>query len=124
MKPDPRLSLCLLGLFSMLSCRTPPETGSPPDPVTRQRLGLVERVNFAEKYLVFTASRPFTTGEILDLWREGQVAGRVRVLSPRRGSLQTGDILEGVPEAGDVLQRPGDAQSQGGHQGQSRGFGP
>lgn len=96
-------ALLVLLISGLTACRTPP-------PPSRERLiiepaGIVQRVNFAEKYLVFEASHLFATGEELVVMRDGRPAGRVRVLSIRRKRIQSADILEGAPRVGDIVER-------------------
>ena len=98
------LPLLFLGLTA---CRTP---APGPDPVTVHPAGIVLRVNFAEKYLVFEASHTFAAGEILPVMRDGVRVGRVRVLALRRNRIQSADILDGVPGPGDVIERPAPSQ--------------
>lgn len=110
-----RFLLLAIWAFAALSCRTTEKAPDEVEPIVSRPSGVVQRVNFPEKYLIFQASRPFPAGETLVLRRDGSEVGRVRVLPYRRKSIQAADILDGVPEIGDVLQRPAHSQTERGH---------
>ena len=116
-------ALMLVTLTALTGCLTWESTPQS-DPITVYPAGIVKRVNFAEKYLVFEASHSFDAGKVLTVIREGSPVGKVRVLAFKRKRIQSADILEGVPEPGDVLEGPPPAQPQHREHGQRGGLRP
>ena len=114
-----RLASALLIFVLVTGCRNlPPPEVIPPKPVVKPvrlqepldaSLGRVLSVQTRLRFVVldFSLSRLPALGESLDLWRNGQIVGLLRVSGPIRNSTVVADIVQGEPKAGDqVRHRP------------------
>jgi hypothetical protein len=69
-----------------------------------QPAGVVQQVNAAERYLIFASTFKFNNGQELQAIRLGKRVGKVRVHRLQSRPLYAADILEGAPQAGDLVE--------------------
>jgi len=79
--------------------------------------GVVTRVEFAEKFLIFEGSHTFPPGQELRVMRNGRPVGTVQVRADRIKRFHSADILEGTAQEGDVVEAPLPAQAEEGDEG-------
>lgn len=97
----PRSILLMLFLSSGCLFWRPAEESSS---VTFQPAGEVTRVNRAEKYLIFESAFPFAAGQTVHALRDGRRVATLRVHTLRNRPFYAADILDGVPQPGDLVE--------------------
>lgn len=111
------LLFMMMGLLASAGCRTIPEVppalpSPPPQPPVRlirpldAHKGRVHSVNERLRFVVLDYSLQSLPagGEVLEVVRNGEVIGEVKVTGPFRASTVGADIVRGDPEAGDVVR--------------------
>lgn len=95
----------LAALLLAAGCRSMRAPALPPRTVeVTHALGVVVRVNAAHAYAVVRcASLPFN-GEEATVYRDERITGRLRFNGPAKPPFAIGDVVEGAPEAGDIVR--------------------
>lgn len=87
-------------------------------------MGVIRRVNAAERYAIVECRQAFPSNLELRVWRDEHIVATLRARSLREKHMQAADIVEGVPAPGDLVELARPVQAEPGQQGQSGGFGP
>jgi len=103
MTTRPPFAFLLLILLSTSSCLFW-RKAEPAPSVVFQPAGVVTRINRAEKYLVFESSFPFVAGQTVHAVRDGRRVATLRVHPLRQRPFYAADILDGVPQTGDLVE--------------------
>lgn len=109
--------ILLGGLLLLTGCQNlpPPEVIEPTPPVRPVRLqepmdggvGRVMSVNARLRFVLldYSLNTLPKIGDVVELWREDQVIGELKVTGPIRNTTVLADVLSGEPQVGD-LARP------------------
>jgi hypothetical protein len=91
-------------------CSTPPTAAPGAAGVQARPCGTVIRPRSHEGWVVLECPLSPAAGSEVDLVRDGVAVARVRITAHRRGSYVVAEIVNGRPQAGDVIderrQRP------------------
>jgi len=66
--------------------------------------GVVRRVNRPEMYVIFESPFVFRNGQEVEVLRMGRRVGRLRVHRLQTRPFYAADILDGAPQAGDLVE--------------------
>lgn len=101
-------------LFGLVSCRTVSPADALGHPEWVRELdadfplspsGEVLYINREHAYVILRSAVMPSAQEELNLYRDGERVGRVRVTERSRPPFSAADIIEGEPEPGDVIRR-------------------
>lgn len=94
-----RIFLCAVMVLLSCGCRTEKQPGPAPHLVPQH--GKVVRINPVERYVILECTVLPIEGEVITLYRDKRISGKVRAGRQTSGRLMSADIIEGEPMAGD-----------------------